>query len=46
MPGFDASDEHLYHIAVPLSSEPEPRFPLSEELYNELLYKVAAQLSF
>ena len=40
--GFDPSDEFLYQIKVPLFTEPKPR---SEELLDDLFYKVAAQLS-
>ena len=45
MLGVDQSDELLYHIAVPLSTEPQSK---SDDIYllsEELLYEVAAQFS-
>ena len=48
MPGFEPSDEFLYQITVPFSTESEPKSddtcPWSKELSNELLYEVAAKL--
>ena len=49
IPRFDLSDELLYQIEVPLSTETESKLddtcPWSEELSDELLYEVAAQFS-
>ena len=48
-PGFSLSDELLYKILAPLSTEPELKSydtcPWPEELFNELLYELTAQLS-
>ena len=49
IPEFDLSDKLLYQIAVPLSTESEPKsddhYPWSDGLSDELYYEVAAQFS-
>ena len=49
MPGLDPSDDLLYQIAAPLSTEPESKADdtclCPEELSDELLYEIEAQFS-
>ena len=49
IPGFNPPDEMLYQITVPMSTETElisdDMCPKSDELSDELLYEVGAQLS-
>ena len=49
MSGLDPSDEVLYQITMPMSTETEPisndTYPWSDELSNKLLFEVATQLS-
>ena len=47
MPRFEPSDEMIHQITVPISIEPESKSedicPWSNDLFDELLYEVAAQ---